>query len=56
MRVLRNELGKLLDVEEVGRAQVRVALRRAGVDAGGVDRRLDGRPRQVAVVEGERCR
>src|SRR5260370_24679537 len=45
------ELGVLLDVEEVRRAEVGVALGRTRVDAGGVDRRLDRRSGEVTVVE-----
>src|SRR5690606_16010655 len=36
-----------LDVEEVGRLQVTVAVRAAGVDAGGLDGDLDGGALQV---------
>jgi hypothetical protein len=54
-RAAEPQHGEVLDVEEVGRAQVVVALGRAGVDARGVDRDLDPRPREVAVVELDRA-
>src|SRR5450755_797501 len=50
-RAAEPDLGKVLDVEEVGRPQVIVALGRARVDAGGIDRRLPDRPREIALVE-----
>src|SRR3954462_2274511 len=41
LRAGEGDLGELLGVEEVGAAQVLVALRVTGRDAGGVDRDLD---------------
>ena len=47
------ELRVLLGVEEVGRLEVRVALRLARVDARGVDLDLHRRLGRVGRVEGE---
>src|SRR5262245_14259648 len=45
------QLGKLLHVEEVRGPEMNIALLRAGVDAGGIDGRLDDRPCEVGVVD-----
>src|SRR5579863_9988922 len=50
-RTAEPDLGEMLDVEEIGRLQVLVTLGRPRVDAGGVDRRLHDRAREVALVE-----
>src|SRR5262249_10365305 len=45
------ELGKLLDIEEIGRSEVCVSLGHAGVDAGRINRDLDDRSCEIAVVD-----
>src|SRR6185437_15127632 len=48
---LERELRELLDVEEVGALQMRVALGLARVQRGGVDGRLDGRPGHIGLIQ-----
>src|SRR5580692_6323245 len=49
---LERDRRELLDVEEVGRLEVAVALRFARVDARRVDRNVDRRLRRISFVEG----
>ena len=56
LRALEGDLRELLDVEEVGRAQVLVAARLVGVDAGGLDRELDRGRLRLGGVAVDRAR
>ena len=52
---LEGDVRELLDVEEVGRAQVRVAIRLVGVDARRLDRELDRRELGLAPRRAGSC-
>src|SRR3982751_5447741 len=49
-RAAKLHLREALDLEEIRRAEMRIALGHAGVDAGNIDGRFDGRLGEIAVV------